>query len=129
MLARRFLTLDHLTGGRIGWNIVTAYLDSAAKDIGLPRQLSGEIAMCLRVGRMGSIKLMTDRDNITRTRARTPGVVANATSWRCTIGSATRLRTGYRCGYEVHEGWMQTGRRDVYVGSRLKRRDVREGAI
>jgi long-chain alkane monooxygenase len=38
MLARRFSTLDHLTGGRIGWNIVTAYLDSAAKDIGLPRQ-------------------------------------------------------------------------------------------
>jgi alkanesulfonate monooxygenase len=27
--ARRFSTLDHLTGGRIGWNIVTGYLDSA----------------------------------------------------------------------------------------------------
>jgi alkanesulfonate monooxygenase SsuD/methylene tetrahydromethanopterin reductase-like flavin-dependent oxidoreductase (luciferase family) len=38
LLARRFLTLDHLTGGRIGWNIVTAYLDCAAKDIGLPRR-------------------------------------------------------------------------------------------
>jgi FMN-dependent oxidoreductase (nitrilotriacetate monooxygenase family) len=38
MLARRFSTLDHLTGGRIGWNIVTGYLDSAAKGIGLPRQ-------------------------------------------------------------------------------------------
>ena len=38
MLARRFSTLDHLTGGRIGWNIVTGYLNSAAKGIGLPRQ-------------------------------------------------------------------------------------------
>jgi FMN-dependent oxidoreductase (nitrilotriacetate monooxygenase family) len=29
--ARRMSTLDHLTGGRIGWNVVTGYLDSAAK--------------------------------------------------------------------------------------------------
>jgi long-chain alkane monooxygenase len=28
--ARRLSTLDHLTGGRVGWNIVTGYLDSAA---------------------------------------------------------------------------------------------------
>jgi alkanesulfonate monooxygenase SsuD/methylene tetrahydromethanopterin reductase-like flavin-dependent oxidoreductase (luciferase family) len=27
--ARRMSTLDHLTGGRVGWNIVTGYLDSA----------------------------------------------------------------------------------------------------
>jgi FMN-dependent oxidoreductase (nitrilotriacetate monooxygenase family) len=38
VLARRFSTLDHLTGGRIGWNIVTGYLNSAAKGIGLERQ-------------------------------------------------------------------------------------------
>src|SRR3984893_3482130 len=38
MLARRFSTLDHLTGGRIGWNVVTGYLNSAAKGIGLARQ-------------------------------------------------------------------------------------------
>ena len=37
-LARRFSTLDHLTGGRIGWNIVTGYLNSAAKGMGLARQ-------------------------------------------------------------------------------------------
>lgn len=35
VFARRMSTLDHLTGGRIGWNIVTGYLDSAAKAIGL----------------------------------------------------------------------------------------------
>ena len=33
--ARRFSTLDHLTDGRIGWNVVTGYLDSAARAIGL----------------------------------------------------------------------------------------------
>lgn len=32
--ARKISTLDHLTLGRIGWNIVTGYLDSAAKALG-----------------------------------------------------------------------------------------------
>lgn len=32
--ARRMSTLDHLTEGRIGWNIVTGYLNSAAKSTG-----------------------------------------------------------------------------------------------
>ncbi len=36
--ARRMSTLDHLTNGRIGWNIVTGYLNSAAKGVGLARQ-------------------------------------------------------------------------------------------
>ncbi|WP_416413609.1 LLM class flavin-dependent oxidoreductase [Pantoea sp. App145] len=36
--ARRLSTLDHLTQGRIGWNIVTGYLDSAARAMG-QRQL------------------------------------------------------------------------------------------
>ena len=38
LFARRMSTLDHLTGGRIGWNIVTGYLDSAARAIGLAGQ-------------------------------------------------------------------------------------------
>ncbi|MFG1343337.1 LLM class flavin-dependent oxidoreductase [Xanthobacter autotrophicus DSM 431] len=32
--ARRFATLDHLTGGRVGWNVVTGYLDSGARGMG-----------------------------------------------------------------------------------------------
>ncbi len=40
LLARRFATLDHLTGGRIGWNIVTSYLDSAARAFGHARQIA-----------------------------------------------------------------------------------------
>jgi len=31
--ARRMSSLDHLTGGRVGWNIVTGYLNSAAKGV------------------------------------------------------------------------------------------------
>lgn len=36
--ARRMTTLDHLTQGRIGWNVVTGYLDSAARGMGRDRQ-------------------------------------------------------------------------------------------
>src|SRR3954447_17623915 len=32
--ARRMSTLDHLTGGRIGWNVVTGYLPAAARNMG-----------------------------------------------------------------------------------------------
>jgi long-chain alkane monooxygenase len=39
-LARRFGALDHLTGGRIGWNIVTSCLDGAARNLGMDRQMS-----------------------------------------------------------------------------------------
>ena len=35
LLAKRFSTLDHLTNGRIGWNIVTSWKKSAFKAIGL----------------------------------------------------------------------------------------------
>ena len=38
--ARRMSTLDHLTDGRVGWNIVTGYLDSAARNLGLDKQLA-----------------------------------------------------------------------------------------
>ncbi|UXT41852.1 LLM class flavin-dependent oxidoreductase [Agrobacterium tumefaciens] len=40
LFARRMSTLDHMTGGRIGWNIVTGYLDSAARAIGLQGQVA-----------------------------------------------------------------------------------------
>jgi alkanesulfonate monooxygenase len=36
--ARRMSTLDHLTEGRIGWNVVTGYLDSAARGSGKGKQ-------------------------------------------------------------------------------------------
>ncbi|MDM0005808.1 LLM class flavin-dependent oxidoreductase [Variovorax sp. J22G73] len=39
LLARKFTTLDHLSNGRIGWNIVTSQLDSAARNLGLAEQL------------------------------------------------------------------------------------------
>lgn len=40
VFARRMSTLDHLTRGRIGWNVVTGYLDSAARAMGLVQQVS-----------------------------------------------------------------------------------------
>ncbi|MFP5020662.1 LLM class flavin-dependent oxidoreductase [Pseudonocardia phyllosphaerae] len=37
--ARRFSTLDHFTGGRVAWNVVTSYLESAARNLGLEVQV------------------------------------------------------------------------------------------
>nr|WP_229667469.1 LLM class flavin-dependent oxidoreductase [Micrococcus flavus] len=39
LLARTLASLDHFTAGRIGWNIVTSYQDSAARNLGLEQQL------------------------------------------------------------------------------------------
>jgi FMN-dependent oxidoreductase (nitrilotriacetate monooxygenase family) len=40
LLARKFSSLDHLTGGRVGWNIVTSYSEAAARNLGKEQQLS-----------------------------------------------------------------------------------------
>ncbi|OLL73277.1 flavin-dependent oxidoreductase [Pseudonocardia sp. Ae168_Ps1] len=37
--ARRLATLDHYTRGRVAWNVVTSYLDSAARNLGLEVQV------------------------------------------------------------------------------------------
>jgi FMN-dependent oxidoreductase (nitrilotriacetate monooxygenase family) len=39
ILARRLSTLDHLTKGRVAWNVVSSYLNSAALNIGMDRQM------------------------------------------------------------------------------------------
>jgi FMN-dependent oxidoreductase (nitrilotriacetate monooxygenase family) len=38
--ARRMATLDQLSAGRLGWNIVTGYLDSAARAMGFSGQMA-----------------------------------------------------------------------------------------
>lgn len=38
--ARKLATLDHLTGGRAGWNVVTAFHKNAAQNLGLDDQLA-----------------------------------------------------------------------------------------
>ncbi|KAK7432957.1 hypothetical protein QQZ08_000428 [Neonectria magnoliae] len=39
LLARRLATLDHLTKGRVAWNIVTSHLETSAKNLGLVTQV------------------------------------------------------------------------------------------
>ena len=41
--ARRMSTLDHLTNGRVGWNIVTSYLNSGARNVGLDTQVRHDV--------------------------------------------------------------------------------------
>lgn len=38
-VARAFASLDHLSGGRAGWNLVTSYADAEARNFGLPKHL------------------------------------------------------------------------------------------
>lgn len=40
ILARRLSTLDHLTKGRVAWNVVSSYLNSAALNIGMDSQMA-----------------------------------------------------------------------------------------
>ena len=40
ILARRLSTLDHLTKGRVAWNVVSSYLNSAAVNVGMDQQMS-----------------------------------------------------------------------------------------
>ena len=42
MFARQVSTLDHLSGGRVGWNIVTSANERAFRNFGLPSNLSHE---------------------------------------------------------------------------------------
>src|SRR5690606_9751677 len=37
--ARRLSTLDHLTKGRVGWNVVTSYLPNAARNFGYDEEV------------------------------------------------------------------------------------------
>jgi FMN-dependent oxidoreductase (nitrilotriacetate monooxygenase family) len=41
-VARAMATLDHLSGGRAAWNIVTSFQDSEARNFGLARQFARE---------------------------------------------------------------------------------------
>lgn len=41
--ARRLTTLDHITGGRIAWNVVTGFLASAAKAVGQNKVVSHDL--------------------------------------------------------------------------------------
>ncbi|MFC4560219.1 LLM class flavin-dependent oxidoreductase [Virgibacillus kekensis] len=42
-LARQLSTLDHLTGGRVAWNVVTSYLESEAVNLGLSGRMPKEL--------------------------------------------------------------------------------------
>jgi len=58
---RLISTLDFLTDGRVGWNIVTGYLDSAARNLGLDRQLGHEPAEARHAHRYQAANDETDR--------------------------------------------------------------------
>ena len=72
--ARRMSTLDHLTEGRVGWNVVTGYLDSAAR-------------APARTGRPPMTTAMRSPTNIWMWST-SSGREAGRTTRRCAIGRA-----------------------------------------
>ena len=71
---------------------------------------------------------MTDRDTITRTRARAPGAEDHPSSMAVHYRVRTPDSEREICSdYEMHEGRMQTRYRTAYAGSRLKPQTIREG--
>src|SRR5208337_5149437 len=63
---------------------------------------------------------MTDRDSITRTRARTPGAEDYPTSMAVHRHAIVPTQRGIIACQAMHEGWMQTDREAAYAASRLK---------
>lgn len=44
-LARRFLTIDHISGGRVGWNLVTSQIEDEAMNFGRDRASGSRVAL------------------------------------------------------------------------------------
>ena len=88
--ARRMSTLDHLTSGRAGWNIVTGYLDSAATGMGLARAAAPRPALRHRRGiHAGRVQAVGGQLGGRRGGAR-PGAPASSPIRPRSTGSATR---------------------------------------
>jgi FMN-dependent oxidoreductase (nitrilotriacetate monooxygenase family) len=79
LLARRYSTLDHLTNGRVGWNIVTGYLDSAARSIGRSAQTEHDLRYDIAEEYMECVYQLWERswDNDAVRRDRESGIFAD----------------------------------------------------
>lgn len=100
-LARRFSTVDHLADGRVAWNIVTSYLESAAKNFGLETQIEHDERYRIAneymdvVYKVSAVSLyyltllyIIDAPMLTDTRTPSCGRVAGATTRRSGISRA-----------------------------------------
>ena len=111
LLARRMSSLDHLTKGRIGWNIVTGYLDSAARAMGFDAQMEHDDRYDLADEYMqavyalwegswddGAVDQRSRRPRLCRSRAgaqESPIAASNTRSMRFTC--ASRRRSARQC--------------------------------
>ena len=84
--ARRMSTLDHLTNGRVGWNVVTGYLPSAARNMGTRRPARA---------RLSATTSPTNTSRCSTSCGRAPG--------RTTPSSATASRGVFTDPTKVHE--------------------------
>ncbi len=77
LFARRMSTLDHLTGGRIGWNIVTGYLDSAARAMGFAGQMAHDDRYALADEFMDTVYALWEASWDDAAMQRRPGLFAD----------------------------------------------------
>src|SRR5215469_1508340 len=106
--ARRMSTLDHLTKGRAGWNIVTGYLDSAAR---------GRVS----TRRPRTICAKTSRMNIWRSCTSFGRAAGKTTRW-CVIVKTAYLRVLIRSTKFIITGNITVSMRSISVNLRHRAR-------
>jgi hypothetical protein len=85
-LARRLSTVDHLTKGRVGWNIVTGYLDSAARNLGHTEQPEHDERQVINATMLSHCRTEHETIGQRLTDADTPSL--KSTSASCTSSSS-----------------------------------------
>ena len=91
-LARQFASLDHISNGRVGWNIVTSWLATAANNFGGEGQLSHAERYARGEEFMAVVKALWDSwATMRRLRARSSGCFHSSMPWICC--RPTSLRT------------------------------------
>ncbi|WP_020187999.1 LLM class flavin-dependent oxidoreductase [Methylopila sp. 73B] len=85
--ARRMSTLDHLTEGRVGWNVVTGYLDSAARAAGLAQQRAHDDRYAVADEYMDVVYALWERswDDDAAVRDRASGVFTDPAKVRAVV--------------------------------------------
>ena len=113
IFARQVSTLDQLTDGRVGWNIVTSANERAFRNLGLPGNLSHESAtsgprnMSTSSTSSGRAPGMRARSSTTRLVASTPIRRRSTTSTTRASATASRASTSWSPRRNAHRCWRK----------------------
>lgn len=119
--ARRFSTLDHLSNGRIGWNIVTSYLSSAARNFGLEQMIRHDdryeraeefldVAYKLWEGSWADDAVLADKRGLTYANGARVRPIAHAGEHYRVAGPHLSAPSPQRTPLLIQAGWSARGR-------------------